>query len=115
MGKFIPISKIEERKTKLSENHFNSGYYPLFESYNRKENYNYENLRESAYRWNNYSANVADNFSRILELFDIVKENNNGTQLQEFTNIINNHIIPYIKSPSVFKNLGILLVPPLIR
>lgn len=104
MGKFIPISKIEERKTKLSENHFNSGYYPLFESYNRKENYNYENLRESAYRWNNYSANVADNFSRILELFDIVKENNNGTQLQEFTNIINNHIIPYIKSPSVFKN-----------
>lgn len=104
MGKYIPISKIEERKTKLSENHFNSGYYPLFESYNRKENYNYENLRESAYRWNNYSPNVADNFSRILELFDIVKENNNGTQLQEFTNIINNHIIPYIKSPSVFKN-----------
>ena len=36
MGKYIPISKIEERKTKLSENHFNSGYYPLFESYDRK-------------------------------------------------------------------------------
>lgn len=96
------IDIVNSRKSFLSyKKSYEPALYPLYESYKTK--YNFQNLRESVYNWNNYSSNVTDNVYKALELFDIIAKNGNEYQLQEVTDIFCNDIIPYIPSPNIFK------------
>lgn len=102
METYISIEKINNRKNCLSNvNDYHPELYPLFSNYN--EGYNYENLRDSISKWNDYSSNATNNLQKVFELYDIIANKGNQYQLEEVTNIINTKIIPSIPSPSVFK------------
>ena len=102
MGKFIPIIEVYNRKTNLESQQRIGSCYPLYETY--KTNYNFENIRESVYNWKSLSDNTTNNFNKVLELFEFVSKEGTQTQLEEITSIINRDIIPYVKSPAIFKN-----------
>ena len=103
MKQNISIFKVKERESKLKEHkYYDPAMYPLFESYNIDEDYNFTNIRESVESWNNYSNNTTSNMDKVLELFDLVAEKGNKEQLAEITDIINEDIIPYIPSPVAF-------------
>lgn len=102
MGKFIPIIEVYNRKTNLDCQTITTTGYPLYSSY--KTNYNFENIREAVYKWQTYSDNISNNFTKVLELFELVSNNGTDTELEETTSIINRDIIPHVKSPAMFKN-----------
>ena len=105
MKQNISIFKVKERESKLKEHkYYDPAMYPLFESYNIDEDYNFTNIRESVESWNNYSNNTTSNMDKVLELFDLVAEKGNKEQLAEITDIINEDIIPYIPSPVAFRS-----------
>ena len=102
MGKFIPIIEVYNRKTNLEFQPMRNRSYPLYETY--KTNYNFENIKESVYAWQSFSDNTSNNFNKVLELFEYVSKEGTQSQLEEMTSIINRDIIPYVKSPAIFKN-----------
>ena len=102
MGKFIPIIEVYNRKTNLEFQPMRNRSYPLYETY--KTNYNFENIKESVYAWQSFSDNTSNNFNKVLELFEYVSKEGTQSQLEEMTSIVNRDIIPYVKSPAIFKN-----------
>jgi len=75
--------------------------YPLFQSC--KENYNFENIKESVEKWTSYSANTDMSVRKVLELFDIVSENGTENNLKTITDRINESIIFSLESPSFLR------------
>ena len=70
MKQNISIFKVKEREFKLKEHkYYDPAMYPLFESYNIDEEYNFTNIRESVESWNNYSNNTTSNI--VIKKFSI--------------------------------------------
>lgn len=108
MGNYHHISSILIRKSKKQQgpNKSNS-IYPLYKNNGDKsfkESYNFENILESAYKWNEYSPSVGKNWNKLMSIYEAVGELGTSQQLHEMTCVINNNIIPYIDSPSMMKS-----------
>lgn len=108
MGNYHHISSILIRKSKKQQgpNKSNS-IYPLYQNNGDKsfsESYNFENILESAYKWNDYSPSIGKNWNKLMSIYEAVGELGTSQQLHEMTCVINNNIIPYIDSPSMMKS-----------
>ena len=64
--------------------------YPLYTSY--QEEYNYENLKDSIKSWKDYSMIEEECIDKMFELFDIVNEHEDISQIEECTSIIESNI-----------------------
>ena len=104
--KIIPLDEVY-----LRESHLKSGIikrnpdcvYPLYQTYNIKEQYNFKNLRESLEVWYNFSNSVTTNINQTCDLLKIIDENGTPEQLMEATDLVCNSIIPYLPNPNAFK------------
>lgn len=93
--KYIPINTLLTRsrvKNSTVGHKVNEGVYPLLASY--KENFNYENIKESVDKWDRYSHNVNQNIEKMLELYQLVQENGSIQQIES----INNRIIANLET-----------------
>jgi hypothetical protein len=75
--------------------------YPLYQSY--KENYNFDNIKNSVERWASYSENMGESLDKVLELFDIVSSKGTSKQLDTITDRINENIIFSLDDPSLLR------------
>jgi len=75
--------------------------YPLYQSY--KENYNFENIRESVERWAAYSEDIGKSLNKVLELVDIVSKKGTSQHLDMIANRINENIIFSLDEPALLK------------
>ena len=106
MGNFIPIERVGLRRDHLKyQNNVYGNSYPLYESYNKKDSYNFLNLAESLYNWTLYSQNAGDNLKQVIDILETISENGTKNQLFEATDIVNKSITPYLESPLFFKRL----------
>ena len=64
--------------------------YPLYTSY--QEEYNYENLKDAIKSWKDYSMIEEECIDKMFELFDIVNEHEDISQIEECTSIIESNI-----------------------
>ena len=64
--------------------------YPLYTSY--QEEYNYENLKDAIKSWKDYSMIEEECINKMFELFDIVNEHEDISQIEECTSIIESNI-----------------------
>ena len=64
--------------------------YPLYTSY--QEEYNYENLKNAIKSWKDYSMIEEECIDKMFELFDIVNEHEDISQIEECTSIIESNI-----------------------
>ena len=105
MGNFYPISSVNTRKRRRTTGcqPFGESMYPLRAASLKEDTYDFENIKESVYRWNNYSSSVADNWNQLMRLYETVDTYGTKDQLQECTSFINGNIIPYLPSPSMMK------------
>ena len=93
--KYIPINALLARsrvKNSSIGHKINGGVYPLLTSY--KEDFNYENIKESVDKWDKYSRNVNRNVEKMLELHQLVQENGSIQQIEA----INNRIIANLET-----------------
>lgn len=101
MGKAIPIRLVEKRRKHLKFGSMNeSTYYPLYKTYNSI--YNYENIKDSIHNWTAYSNSMGSNLNKLMELYSMVIDKGNLSQLQEITNFLKEEV-SYIESPYVLK------------
>ena len=75
MGNYHHISSILIRKSKKQQgpNKSNS-IYPLYQNNGDKsfsESYNFENILESAYKWNDYSPSIGKNWNKLMSIYDV--------------------------------------------
>ena len=93
--KYIPINALLARsrvKNSTMGHKVNGGVYPLLTSY--KEDFNYENIKESVDKWDKYSHNVNRNVEKMLELYQLVQDNSSIQQIEA----INNRIIANLET-----------------
>lgn len=93
--KYIPINALLARsrvKNSTIGHKVNGGVYPLLTSY--KEDFNYENIKESVDKWDRYSCNVNHNIEKMLELYQLVQDNGSIRQIDA----INNRIIANLET-----------------
>ena len=64
--------------------------YPLYTSY--QEEYNYENLKDAIKSWKDYSMIEEECIDKMFELFNIVNEHEDISQIEECTSIIESNI-----------------------
>lgn len=64
--------------------------YPLYTSY--QEEYNYDNIKDALKSWKNYSKIEENCVDKMLELFNIVNEHGDISQIDESTSIIESNI-----------------------
>ena len=64
--------------------------YPLYTSY--KEEYDYKNIKDSIQSWKNYSVIEEECLDKMFELFDMVNEHGDITEIEECTSIIESNI-----------------------
>ena len=83
------MNRNRQRKTetKYGEHLLN---YPLYTSY--QEEYNYENLKDAIKSWKDYSMIEEECIDKMFELFDIVNEHEDISQIEECTSIIESNI-----------------------
>ena len=102
----IPIERVGLRRDHLKyKGNTYGSYYPLYESYNKKDSYNFANLKEAIYNWELYSQNAGNNLNQVLNILDVISENGSSDQLFEATDLVNKNIVPYLESPLFFKRL----------
>lgn len=102
----IPIERVGLRRDHLKYKDNSYGCcYPLYESFENKDSYNFTNLKESIYNWDLYSQNAGNNLNQVLNILRVISENGTPDQLFEATNIVNENIVPYLESPIFFKHL----------
>ena len=90
------LYKIHQRAQNLEMGLIESdNIYPL--NINYKENYDFENIKNSIKNWKNYSNLLENNLVQIVELLGLIKDNGNESELNEAVSIITNNILPYIK------------------
>lgn len=105
MENFYPISAVCSRKMKRKTGcmSFGESMYPLRQFSLEKNTYDFENLKECVYHWNNFSSSVGENWLQLMRLYETVDMYGSKDQLQECTDIICSNIIPYLPSPSMIK------------
>lgn len=104
MGNYQAISAILIRKKHKDQGPKKSRkLYPLYKTSHLSESYNFDNIREAVYQWNDYSPSIGNNWQQLMSLYETVENIGTIQQLHELTNIINNDIISYIASPSMMK------------
>lgn len=108
MGSSYSISSVIKRKSKKRQgqnivNESCKSMYPLYKTSTLEESYNYPNIRDSIYHWNDYSQTIGHNWSKVMSLFETVDKYGTQLQLNECATIINRDIIPYFQNPSVIK------------
>lgn len=86
---FSVMNRNRQRKieTRYGEHLLN---YPLYTSY--QEEYNYENLKDAIKSWKDYSMIEEECINKMFELFDIVNEHEDISQIEECTSIIESNI-----------------------
>lgn len=104
MSNYEKVSAILIRKKNKKQGPSKSkNIYPCYPKSTCKESYNYENIRESVYGWNDYSSYIASNWKQLMHLYEATALYGTPSQLHELTDIINTDILPYIESPSMLK------------
>ena len=83
------MNRNRQRKTESRYGEYLASY-PLYTSY--QEEYDYENLKDAIKAWKNYSIVEEECIDKMFELFDMVNENGDITQIEECTSIIESNI-----------------------
>lgn len=105
MDNFYSMNAVSLRNSKRKQGvkSYSESFYPLRESSLKKDTYDFENLREAMYKWNLYAPSVADNWSKLMSIYETVDQYGTKEQLDECSSIIETSIIPYLQSPIVVK------------
>lgn len=83
------MNRNRQRKTETKYGEHLSSY-PLYTSY--QEDYNYDNIKDSIKSWKNYSMIEEECIDKMFELFDIVNEHGDISQIEECTSIIESNV-----------------------
>ena len=101
----IPIKAIEERTNNLEYRKQRTlTNYPLYETYKIKELYNFNNLSESLYKWDNYSNRLDSNIKKVVDILSVVQENGSIDDKNNALRIVNDYIISSLPNPNMYKS-----------
>ena len=107
MNKILSYSDIKERQRNLTSSDNNSSRFnvkTLFE--NLKNKYSFQNAKLILEDWNNLSNYEIESFDKVLELFNIVCENDNISNIGSIANIIEGKIIPKVRDAKATRHLN---------
>jgi len=83
------MNRNRQRKVKTRYGEYLASY-PLYTSY--QEEYNYENLKDAIKSWKDYSMIEEECLDKMFELFDMVNEHGDISQIEECTSIIESNV-----------------------